>query len=435
MLENLSERLQTAISKIKGYGTVTEDNIAEVMREIRLALLEADVNYQVVKEFTNNVKTKALGSDVKKSINPGNLFVKIMHAEIALLLGETASNIDTNHNPAKIMLVGLQGSGKTTTIGKLALYLRKKQHKKPLLVACDIYRPGAIEQLQQIGKELNIEVFEQGHQDPARTVTAALEHAKLNHFDLIMVDTAGRLHIDEPLMQELINVNSVLKAHEILLVIDSMMGQDAINVINGFNEALPLTGTILTKMDGDARGGVALSVRHLTNLPIKMVGISEKMDGLTEFDPDRIADRILGMGDIVGLVSEAEAIIDQKEAGKTIRKMQTGKYDLEDFLSQMQQMKKIGNINNLLKMIPGASKMGLNKVNIDPKQMARIEAIVLSMTPKERRNPSILKASRKQRIAKGSGVQVAEVNRLLNQFEQSKELMKKMANGKMKMPF
>lgn len=435
MLENLSERLQSAISKIKGYGILTEDNIAPAMREIRLALLEADVNYQVVKEFTSVVKEKALGEDVKKSINPGNLFIKIVHDEIVQLLGESTSNLDVNHKLTKIMLVGLQGSGKTTTIGKLALNLRKKNHKKPLLVACDIYRPGAIDQLQQIGKELNIEVFEKGTQDPVQTVSEALTYATEHHFDTVIVDTAGRLHIDETLMQELININNVLAAHEILLVIDSMMGQDAINVINGFNEQLPLTGTILTKMDGDTRGGVALSVRHLTNLPIKLIGISEKMDGLSEFDPNRIADRILGMGDIVGLVNQAEAIIDEKEATKTINKMQSGKYDLEDFLTQMKQMKKLGNINNLIKMIPGASKMGLNNVNIDPKQMARVEAIVLSMTPKERRNPSILKATRKQRIAKGSGTKVEEVNRLLNQFEQSKQMMKKMANGNFKMPF
>ena len=435
MLENLGDRLQNAIGKIKGFGILNEENIGPAMREIRLALLEADVNYQVVKEFTARVKEQALGEEVKKSINPGDLFVKIVHDEIVSLLGKTSESLNTSGSFTTIMMAGLQGSGKTTTVGKLGLYLRKKQKKKPLLVACDIYRPGAIDQLQQIGKELGIEVFERGTNNPAETAKEAINYAKEKKFDVVIIDTAGRLHIDDTLMQELININDNIKIDEILLVIDSMMGQDAINVINGFNEQLKLTGAILTKMDGDTRGGVALSVRHLTNIPIKMIGISEKMDGLSDFDPERIAGRILGMGDVVGLVEQAESLIDEKEANKTINKMKSGKFDLEDFLNQMKQMRKLGNINNLLKMIPGAKKMGLNNINIDPKQMARVEAIVLSMTPKERRNPSIIKASRKQRIAKGSGTKVEEVNRLLNQFEQSKKMMKQMASGNMKMPF
>ena len=435
MLENLGERLQNAIGKIKGYGVINEDNIKDAMREIRLALLEADVNYQVVKSFTAKVKVKALGEEVRKSINPGDLFVKIVNDELVNLLGNTKESLNLSGKPTISMLVGLQGSGKTTTAGKLALHLRKKEKKKPLLVACDIYRPGAIDQLQQIGKQLDIPVFEMGKTKPVKIVTEALKYAKEQNHDYILIDTAGRLHIDETLMKELNDVKELAKPHEILLVIDSMMGQDAINVINGFNEQLPLTGTILTKMDGDTRGGVALSVRELTNLPIKMIGISEKMDGLSEFDPTRMASRILGMGDIVGLVEQAEALIDEDDAKKTMSKMKKGNFDLEDFLTQMKQIKKLGSMENLLKMIPGASKMGLNNVNIDPKQMARVEAIILSMTKEERKNPSILKASRKQRIAKGSGTEVADVNRLLNQFEQSKKMMKQMASGNFKMPF
>ena len=435
MFEDLGDRLQNAISKIKGYGMITEDNIDSMMREIRFALLEADVNYKVVKEFTNNVKEKALGTEVRKSINPGDMFVKIVKDELVELLGGEAKELYTSGNPSILMLVGLQGSGKTTTIGKLALYLRKKLHKKPLMVACDVYRPAAIDQLKQLGKELNIEVYEEGKKDPVEIVKNALSYAKENKFDFILIDTAGRLQIDEELMDELVNIQNSTKINETLLVIDSMMGQDAINVINGFNDKLKLTGVILTKLDGDTRGGVALSVRHLTNVPIKFVGISEKMDGLTTFDPERMAGRILGMGDVISLVEKAQEAIDEKEAEKTAKKMQQGKFDLEDFLSSMKQIRKLGPLENLIKMIPGARKAGLDKIQIDPKQMNRIEAIVLSMTPKERRNPSIIKASRKERIAKGSGTSVQDVNKLLTQFEEMKKMMKAMSTGKMKLPF
>ena len=435
MFEDLGDRLQNAISKIKGYGMITEDNIDSMMREIRLALLEADVNYKVVKEFTNNVKEKALGTEVRKSINPGDMFVKIVKDELVELLGGEAKELYTSGNPSILMLVGLQGSGKTTTIGKLALYLRKKMHKKPLMVACDVYRPAAIDQLKQLGKELNIEVYEEGKKDPVEIVKNAINYAKENKFDYILIDTAGRLQIDEELMDELVNIEDAIKINEILLVIDSMMGQDAINVINGFNDKLKLTGVILTKLDGDTRGGVALSVRHLTNVPIKFIGISEKMDGLTTFDPERMAGRILGMGDVISLVEKAQEAIDEKEAEKTAKKMQQGKFDLEDFLSSMKQIRKLGPLENLIKMIPGARKAGLDKIQIDPKQMNRIEAIVLSMTPKERRNPSIIKASRKERIAKGSGTSVQDVNKLLTQFEEMKKMMKAMSTGKMKLPF
>ena len=435
MFESLGDRLQNAVSKIKGYGKITEDNISEMMREIRLALLEADVNYQVVKEFTNNVKEKALGEEVKRSIKPGDMFVKILNDELTELLGGEEKPLSLKGNPATLMLVGLQGSGKTTTIGKLANYLRKKHAKKPLLVACDVYRPAAIDQLKQLGKELNIEVYEEGKNNPVEIAKNAINYAKENKYDYVLIDTAGRLHVDEELMEELENIRKEVSPDEILLVIDAMMGQDAINVITGFNDKLPLTGVILTKLDGDTRGGVALSVRHLTNVPIKFIGVSEKLDGLDLFDPKRMAGRILGMGDIVSLVEKATEAIDEKEAEKAAKKMQSGKFDLEDFLNQMKQIKKLGPLENLIKLIPGASKMGLNNINIDPKQMAHIEAIILSMTPAERRNPDIIKASRKTRIAKGCGLSVQEVNKLLTQFDQMKKMMKQFTNGRFKMPF
>jgi len=435
MFESLSDRLQNAIHKIKGYGTITEENISEVMKEVRLALLEADVNYKVVKEFTNEVKEKALGEEVKRSINPGDLFVKIVNDELKELLGGESAPLNLSGYPAILMLVGLQGSGKTTTIGKLSNLLRKKHSKKPLLVACDVYRPAAIDQLKQIGKQLNIPVYEEGKKDPVEISKNAIKYAKENGYDYVLIDTAGRLHIDEELMDELDNIYNEVNPKEVLLVIDSMMGQDAINVIQGFNERLKLTGVILTKLDGDTRGGVALSVRHLTNVPIKFIGTSEKMDGIDHFDPERMAGRILGMGDIVSLVEKAEEAIDQKEAEKTAKRLQNGKFDLEDFLSSMKQIKKMGPLESLLKLIPGASKMGLNNIKVDPKQLAKIEAMILSMTPTERRNPDIIKASRKTRIAKGSATSVQEVNKLLTQFEQMKKMMKQMKNGNFKMPF
>ena len=435
MFESLGDRLQNAIHKIKGYGKITEDNISDMMREIRLALLEADVNYKVVKEFTNTVKEKALGEEVASSINPGDLFVKIVKDELTELLGGEQEDICLNGNPTVLMLVGLQGSGKTTTIGKLANFLRKKHAKKPLLVACDVYRPAAIDQLKQIGKQLNIEVYDEGKENPVDISKRAIKYAKEKNYDYVLIDTAGRLHIDENLMDELENIRKEVHPDEILLVIDSMMGQDAINVITGFNDKLPLTGVILTKLDGDTRGGVALSVRHLTHVPIKFIGVSEKLDGLDSFDPERMAGRILGMGDIVSLVEKATDAIDEKEAEKTAKRMQQGKFDLEDFLSTMKQMKKLGPLENLLKLIPGAKKMGLNNVKIDPKQLAHIEAIVLSMTPKERRHPEIIKASRKTRIAAGSGTSVQEVNKLLQQFDQLKKMMKQITSGNMKLPF
>ena len=431
MFESLGERLQNAIKKIKGYGKITEENISDVTREIRLALLEADVNYKVVKEFIDNVKTKALGEEVAKALNPGEVFVKILKDELVDLLGGNKEDLKIDGNPTVLMLVGLQGSGKTTTIGKLANLLRKKYKKKPLLVACDIYRPAAIDQLKQLGKELNIEVYEEGKNNPVETSKNAVEYAKNNNYDYVLIDTAGRLHIDEQLMDELKNIEETVRPDEVLLVLDSMIGQDAINVINGFNEKLKLTGAILTKLDGSAKGGVALSVRHLTNIPIKFIGTSERLDGLEEFYPERMASRILDMGDLMSMVEKAESVIDEKEAEDLAKKMQKGKFDLEDFLKQMNQIKKLGPLENLIKLLPGANKMGLNNIQVNPKDMAHIEAIILSMTPYERKHPEVLKASRKMRIAKGSGRSVEEVNRLLKQFEMMKDMMKKMSNGNM----
>ncbi len=435
MFESLGDRLQNAIDKIKGYGKITEDNISEVTREIRLALLEADVNYQVVKEFVANVKEKALGEEVKKSLKPSEVFVKIVRDELIDLLGKEDEPLIVIKPITVLMMSGLQGSGKTTTAGKLALHLRKKLGLKPLLVACDVYRPAAIDQLKQIGKELNIEVYSEGKGNPVEIAKNALEYARENGYNYVLIDTAGRLHIDDELMEELEDINEAVNPNEILLVIDSMTGQDAVNVIKGFNERLPLTGAILTKLDGDTKGGAALSVRHLTNIPIKFIGTSEKMDGLEPFRPVSMANRILDMGDLMSIADKAESLLDDDEALKAAEKMSKGKFDLEDFLVQLNSIKKLGPLENILKMIPGAKKMGLANVNIDPKQMAHIEAIILSMTPKERKNPDILKASRKKRIALGCGQSVEDVNRLLKQFEQMKTMMKQFKNGNLKLPF
>ena len=435
MFEYMGDRLEKAIKNIRGMGRITEENISEAMREIRMALLEADVNYQVVKEFISNVKEKALGMDVGKSLKPDELFIKLVKDELVELLGKDYVPLKLDKKPAIIMLVGLQGSGKTTTIAKLANHLRKKENKKPLMVACDVYRPAAIDQLEELGKSLNIEVFSKGKIKPVDIVKEAITYAKEQNYDTILIDTAGRLHIDEPLMNELKDIIDISNPSEVILVIDAMMGQDAINVINGFNNELSLTGCILTKLDGNTKGGVALSVRHLTNIPIKFVGDSEKLDGLKAFYPERMAERILDMGDIMSIAEKVEDIISEDEAIRQTKRMQSGKFDLEDFLQTFKQIKKLGPLENIIKLLPQARKMGLNNIQIDPKQMAHVEAIILSMTPYERRHPDILKASRKQRIAKGSGRSVEEVNRLLKQFEEMKKMMKMMQNGKMKMPF
>ena len=435
MFEYMGDRLNNALKNIRGLNKITESNIDAAMREIRMALLEADVNYKVVKEFVSNVKEKALGMDVGKGINPDELFIKIVRDELVNLLGEDESTLNMNGNPTIIMLCGLQGSGKTTTAGKIANFVRKKHNKKPLLVACDIYRPAAIDQLKQIGKSLNIPVYDEGKKDPNEIVRNALDYAKENNNDFIIIDTAGRLQIDETLMDELVKLEEEFKPNDTLLVIDAMIGQDAINVINGFNEKLNLTGSILTKMDGNTKGGVALCVKHLTHVPIKFIGDSEKMDGLSTFDPKRMADRILDMGDILSIAEKVEESIDMDEATNVAKKMQKGNFDLEDFLSSLKQIKKLGPLENLLKLIPGARKMGISGIDIDPKDMAHIEAIILSMTPYERKHPDKIKHSRKQRISKGSGRSVEEINRLLKQFEDMKKMMKQFSSGNLKMPF
>ena len=435
MFENLQETLTKALDKIKGYGKITEDNIKDVLREIKISLLEADVNYQIVKEFVETVKEKSLGKEVQSSIKPSEMFVKIVHDEIVNLLGKEKADLVTNKNPNILMLIGPQGTGKTTTAGKLATFLRKKYNKKPLLVACDVYRPAAIEQLDQLAKQINIPIYKEDSKDPVQIAKNSISYAKENNLDYIIIDTAGRLQIDEKLVEELKNINKEVNPHEILLVLDSMMGQDGVNVIKGFKEELNITGVILTKLDGDTRGGIALSLRKLTDVPIKFIGISEKMDGLSYFDPERMANRILGMGDIVSLVEKAEELISEKEAKELSKKMEKGKFDLDDFLKQMKTMKKLGSIEGILKLIPGASKLGLNNIKIDPKDILHVEAIILSMTKEERRNPDIIKASRKQRIAKGSGRTVQEVNRLLTNFEQTQKMIKQFKSGNFKLPF
>ena len=435
MFENLQETLTKALDKIRGYGKITEDNIKEVLREIKISLLEADVNYQIVKEFVETVKEKSLGKEVKSSIKPSEMFVKIVHDEIVNLLGKEKEDLIINKNPNILMLIGLQGTGKTTTAGKLATFLRKKYNKKPLLVACDVYRPAAIDQLNQLAKQINVPIYKEDSKNPVEIAKNSISYAKENNLDYIIIDTAGRLQIDEKLVEELKNINKEVNPHEILLVLDSMMGQDGVNVIKGFKEEIPITGVILTKLDGDTRGGIALSLRKLTNVPIKFIGISEKMDGLSYFDPERMANRILGMGDIVSLVEKAEELISEKEARELSKKMEKGKFDLEDFLKQMKTMKKLGSMEGILKLIPGASKLGLNNIKIDPKDILHVEAIILSMTKEERRNPDIIKSSRKQRIARGSGRTVQEVNRLLTNFEQTQKMMKQFKSGNFKLPF
>lgn len=434
MFDRLGTSLEEAFDKLKGFGKITEDNIDEVLRDVRIALLEADVNYKVVKNFTTKVKEKALG-EALKSVKPKDLFVKIVNDELISLLGKESAHLEFKKKPGVILLCGLQGSGKTTMAGKLANYLRKKEGKRPLLVACDIHRPAAKEQLEELAKQLGVAFYKEDSMDAASTALNSIEYARNNNLDLVIVDTAGRLQIDEELMNELKDIERAVKADEVLLVLDAMIGQDAINVIEGFNKEMPLTGAVLTKMDGDTRGGVALSVREITNVPIKFIGTSEKLSGIDLFDPKRMADRILGMGDVVSLVEKAEELIDEKEAEKAYKKMQAGKFDLDDFLKQMQQIKKLGPLEGLIKMLPGARKAGLDKLKVDPKETARLEAIISSMTLEERRNPNIIKASRKQRIAKGSGTSVQDVNKLLNNFENAKKMFKMFKDGNFKMPF
>lgn len=425
--ESLTQRLQMSIRRISGRGVLNEKDIDDMMREVRLSLLEADVNYKVVKKFTADVKEKAMGEKILKSLTPGDMVVKIVHDELKALMGEEAQGISYKIGGMTIvMLVGLQGAGKTTHCGKLATYLRKKDAKKPMMIAADIYRPAAIDQLKTLGKQIGVEVFEMGNTHPVtEIVKKGLVYAKEKGYDLVIIDTAGRLHINEELMQELNDVAALCKPDEILLTIDSMMGQDSINVITSFNEQLKLTGCILTKLDGDTRGGAALSIRYLTQVPIKFIGVGEKIDQIEVFHPDRMAGRILGMGDIVSFVEKATDSIDEDEAMKMAEKMQRGIYDYNDFLKQLKWIKRMGSLKGLLSMIPGLGSQ-LKNIDIDDKQFTYIETIVFSMTKQERRNPDLLDKSysRRERIAKGSGRPYNEVNGLIKRFNDMKKQMK-----------
>ena len=428
--ESLSEKLQAFTNKLRGKARITEKDLDEMLREVKLALLEADVNYKVVKEFINNIHDKALGQDVLKSLTPGQQVVKIVNDELTQLLGGTESKIAFTPNPPTIiMLVGLQGSGKTTTAGKLANLLRK-QGKKPLLVTCDVYRPAAIKQLQVVGAELNIPVYaNESEKDVVKIAKQGKEIAiqKLN--DVVIIDTAGRLQIDETLMQELKNLKSNLKPHEILLVVDSMTGQEAVNIASKFNDDVGIDGIILTKLDGDTRGGAALSIKKVTGKPIKFIGTGEKLNEIEEFHPDRMASRILGMGDVLSIIEKAEEKFDQEQAEKLEKKLLKNKeLDLNDYLAQLKQIKKMGPLSSIIKMIPGMSKYN---IQVDDKETSRIEAIITSMTDEERKNPKILNASRRLRIANGSGTQVSDINKFMKSFEMTKDMMKKMKNGKM----
>lgn len=428
--ESLTDRLSGIIKKLKGNSTLTESNMQDMLKEIRIALLEADVNFLVAKEFVNNVKEKALGQEVLKKLNPSQMVVKIVHDELVELLGADQSEIKYNSNkPTIIMLCGLQGSGKTTTAGKLAKLMKNKLNKKVLLAACDVYRPAAIDQLVTIAKQVGVDVVNMGTKaNPVDIAAAAKKKAYDEHYDVLIIDTAGRLHIDEPLMEELNNIKNLVNPDEILLLVDAMSGQDAVNVAKTFNEKLTLTGCIMSKLDGDARGGAALSIRHLTGVPIKLTGVGEKLDDLELFYPDRMADRILGMGDVMSLIEKAQENIDEKEARKSVNKMMEGTFDLNDMLQQMKQIQKMGSLSGILKLIPGMPKISEEDKERATREMKQTESIINSMTPYERKHPEVLKNSRKVRIAKGCGLTNVEINRLLKKFEQMKEMMKQMKN-------
>lgn len=431
--ENLSEKLGAVFKKLKGRGVVTEKDIKESMREIKLALLEADVNYKVVKDFVAKVSERAVGSDVLESLTPGQQIIKIVNDELTALMGSENSRIEFGKSPTVVLMAGLQGAGKTTFCAKLAGLMRKKHNKRPLLVACDIYRPAAIKQLQVVGKQLDIPVFEMGTEHSAVQIAkAAIEHAKSHGNDFVIIDTAGRLHIDDELMQELEDVKSAVNPDEILLVIDAMTGQDAVNIAENFNNRLEVTGVVITKLDGDTRGGAALSVKAVTGKPIKFCGVGEKLSDVEEFHPDRMASRILGSGDVMSLIEKAQEAYDEKDAIALEEKIRQNTFNLDDFLNQMQQMKKMGPLSSLLKMVPGVDARALDNANIDERKLDRVEAIIKSMTMSEREKPEIINASRKKRIAAGSGNQVSDVNLLLKQFEQMQKMMKQLGGGAVK---
>ena len=435
--EALSERLNGIFKKIKGESTLSENNMKEILEEIRIALLEADVNVKVAREFVNSLKTRIIGMKVLPTLTPSQMVVKLVNEELKVLLGKDVCQLTFNTNkPTIIMMAGLQGSGKTTTTSKIATIVRKKFNKKPLLVACDIYRPGAIEQLVQLGKKIDVEVYQEGDKvDPVQIAKNSLEYAKYNGYDTIIVDTAGRLHIDEQLMNELKRIQEEIKPTEVLLVVDAMSGQDAVNVADSFYKQIKITGAVMTKMDGDARGGAALSIRHMTGVPLKFITTGEKPDDIEIFYPDRMAERILGMGDILQLIEKAQENLDEKKLQKSMNRLMAGKFDLEDMLTQMEQMNKMGPLKMILKLIPGMPKLTDEQKQEAEDKLKVTRAIIYSMTVKERRNPEIIKASRKARIAKGCGKDVADVNRLLRQFEQMSaqmmQLGKMMKSGRM----
>ncbi|MCW3787863.1 signal recognition particle protein [Plebeiibacterium sediminum] len=430
MFENLSEKLERSFKLLKGQGKITEINIAETLKDVRRALLNADVNYKTAKTFTEAVKQKALGADVLNAVQPGQMMVKIVHDELAQLMGGESVDINIKGNPAVILMAGLQGSGKTTHTGKLANLLKTKRGKKPLLVAGDVYRPAAINQLQVLGEQIGVPVYtEEGNNDPVQLAKDGIKHAKANGYDLVIVDTAGRLAIDEQMMNEIAAIKKAINPEEILFVVDSMTGQDAVNTAKEFNDRLNFDGVILTKLDGDTRGGAALSIRSVVDKPIKFVGMGEKMDALDVFHPNRMADRILGMGDIVSLVERAQEQFDAEEARKLQKKIAKNQFSFNDFLSQIQQIKKMGNLKDLAGMIPGMGK-AIKNMDFDDDAFKGIEAIIYSMTPDERENPTILNGSRRKRIAVGSGTNIQEVNRLIKQFEDTRKVMRMMTKGK-----
>lgn len=427
--EALSDRLQGIFKKIRGQSELTEKNMQEVTQEIYVALLEADVNVKVAREFVAKLKTKIIGMKVLPTLTPSQMVVKLVNEELKVLLGGEAKGIDFTKKPTIIMMVGLQGSGKTTTASKLANLVIKKNKRKPLMVACDIYRPGAIEQLVQLGKKIDVEVYQEGNQvNPVDIAKNAIEYAKYNDYDTIIVDTAGRLHIDEQLMEELKNIQTEINPHETILVVDSMSGQDAVNVADSFYKQIKITGAIMTKMDGDARGGAALSIRHMTGVPLKYIAVGEKVDDLEIFYPDRMAERILGMGDVLSLIEKAQENLDEKKMKRTMNRMMSGQFDLEDFLVQMEQMNKMGPLGLILKLMPGMPKLTAEQKEQADKKLKMTRTIIYSMTIEERKHPDIIRAGRKERIAKGSGTTVVDVNRLLKQFEQMKVQMKQMSS-------
>ncbi len=429
MFDSLSDKLDNALHILKGHGQITEVNVAETLKEVRRALVDADVNYKIAKEFTATVKEKALGQNVLTALKPGQLMVKLVKDELTSLMGGDAEGINLSGNPSVILMSGLQGSGKTTFSGKLALYLKSKKNKTPLLVACDVYRPAAINQLHVVGDQIGVEVFsDEGNQDPVKIAQAAIAHAKQNGHNVVIIDTAGRLAIDEAMMTEIANIRSAIQPQETLFVVDSMTGQDAVNTAKTFNEKLNFDGVILTKLDGDTRGGAAISIKSVVNKPIKFIGTGEKMEAIDVFYPDRMADRILGMGDVISLVERAQEQYDEEEARKLQKKIAKNQFGFDDFLNQLHQIKKMGSMKDLMGMIPGAGKM-LKDVDIDDDAFKHVEAIIYSMTPQERSTPTVINADRKKRIAKGSGTSVQQVNQLLKQFNQMGKMMKMMQGG------